>query len=81
MQSCTLSFDQTNSTNVGPYAVQLVMEDFPLQQITLSSVSGFQETKTTSQAISKIPLQFVLYGKSFSFNIQMSQPQSFYILK
>lgn len=62
--SCTLSFNQTNSTNEGPYAVQLVMEDFPWQQITLTGVSGFQETRTTTQAISKIPLQFVLYVDS-----------------
>ncbi|XP_014844963.1 PREDICTED: uncharacterized protein LOC106919246 [Poecilia mexicana] len=58
--SCTLSFNRTNSTNEGPYAVQLVLEDFPKQTITLTNVYGAQTTKTTSQAISKIPLQFVL---------------------
>ncbi|XP_027895182.1 uncharacterized protein LOC114158067 [Xiphophorus couchianus] len=58
--SCTLSFNSTNSTSEGPYAVQLVLEDFPQQTITLTSIYGAQQTKTTSQAISKIPLQFVL---------------------
>ncbi|PWA13895.1 hypothetical protein CCH79_00018537 [Gambusia affinis] len=59
--SCTLSFNRTNSTSEGPYAVQLVLEDFPQQTITLTHVDGVKETKTTSQAISKIPLQFVLH--------------------
>ncbi|XP_054916806.1 uncharacterized protein LOC129379891 [Poeciliopsis prolifica] len=59
--TCTLSFNRTNSTDEGSYAVQLVLEDFPQQTITLTRVNGVQETKTTSQAISKIPLQFVLH--------------------
>nr|XP_046237021.1 integrin beta-like protein A [Scatophagus argus] len=57
---CTLSFSPTSSTNEGPYAVQLVMEDFPRQSITLTQTSGSQEVKTTNDAISKIPVQFVL---------------------
>ncbi|XP_069028270.1 integrin beta-like protein C isoform X2 [Embiotoca jacksoni] len=58
--SCTLSFRPTNSSNEGPYAVQLVMEDFPRQTISLTQTNGLQEVKTTSDAISKIPLQFVV---------------------
>ncbi|XP_028263172.1 uncharacterized protein LOC114436848 [Parambassis ranga] len=58
--SCTLSFSPTNSSNEGPYAVQLVMEDFPRQNITLTRTNGSQEVKTTNNAISKIPVQFVL---------------------
>ncbi|XP_047242582.1 uncharacterized protein LOC124881114 [Girardinichthys multiradiatus] len=58
--SCSLSFSPTNSSTELPYAVQLVMEDFPTQSITLTQTNGLQEVKTTSDAISKIPLQFVL---------------------
>nr|XP_046236976.1 mucin-3A-like isoform X8 [Scatophagus argus] len=58
--SCTLSFSPTSSSDEGPYAVQLVMEDFPRQSITLTQTSGSQEVKTTNDAISKIPVQFVL---------------------
>ncbi|XP_015237641.1 PREDICTED: cell wall protein DAN4-like [Cyprinodon variegatus] len=36
------------------------MEDFPTQNINLTQTDGSQEMKTTSDAISKIPLQFVL---------------------
>ncbi|XP_027895029.1 uncharacterized protein PB18E9.04c-like isoform X1 [Xiphophorus couchianus] len=57
--SCSLSFSPTNSSNEGPYAVQMVVEDFPRQTITLTNSSGGQEVKTTSDAISKIPIQFV----------------------
>ncbi|MED6232095.1 hypothetical protein ATANTOWER_021120, partial [Ataeniobius toweri] len=59
--SCTLSFNETSSINEGPYAVQLVMEDFPRQVITLTNVYGVQETRMTNEAISKIPIQFVLH--------------------
>ncbi|XP_044038877.1 uncharacterized protein LOC122869710 [Siniperca chuatsi] len=38
--SCTLSFSPTNSSNQGPYAVQLVMEDFPRQTINLTDTNG-----------------------------------------
>ncbi|XP_030610076.1 uncharacterized protein LOC115797619 [Archocentrus centrarchus] len=56
--SCTLSFSPTNSSNEGPYAVQILMEDFPRQTITLNKTT--QTIKTTNDAISKAPLQFVL---------------------
>ncbi|XP_041840329.1 uncharacterized protein LOC121639237 [Melanotaenia boesemani] len=58
--SCTLSFSPTNSSNEGPYAVQLVMEDFPRQTISLTQTCGSLVVKTTNDAISKIPIQFVL---------------------
>ncbi|XP_042258157.1 mucin-17-like [Thunnus maccoyii] len=58
--SCTLSFSPTNSSNEGAYAVQLMMEDFPRQTINLTLIDGSQEVKTTNDAISKIPVQFVL---------------------
>eukprot|EP00064_Thunnus_orientalis_P022209 superscaffoldBa00007290_g22396 len=46
--------------NEGAYVVQLVMEDFPRETINLIQTSGSQEVKTTSNAISKIPVQFAL---------------------
>ncbi|XP_044198429.1 uncharacterized protein LOC122974461 [Thunnus albacares] len=58
--SCTLSFSPTNSSNEGAYVVQLVMEDFPRETINLIQTNGSQEVKTTSNAISKIPVQFAL---------------------
>ncbi|XP_030609998.1 uncharacterized protein LOC115797545 [Archocentrus centrarchus] len=58
--SCTLSFSPTNSSNEGPYAVQLMMEDFPRETITLTETGGTQTTLTTNDAIGKIPVQFVL---------------------
>ncbi|XP_042073471.1 uncharacterized protein LOC121813651 [Haplochromis burtoni] len=58
--SCTLSFSPTSSSNEGSYVVQLVMEDFPRQTITLTQTSGTQTTITTNNAISKIPIQFAL---------------------
>ncbi|XP_054916805.1 uncharacterized protein LOC129379890 [Poeciliopsis prolifica] len=58
--TCSLSFSPTNSSTELPYAVQLVMEDFPKQSIILTQTNGSQEVKTTNDAISKIPLQFVL---------------------
>ncbi|XP_038588448.1 uncharacterized protein LOC119913166 isoform X3 [Micropterus salmoides] len=58
--SCTLSFSPTDSINKGLWAVQLVMEDFPTQNITLTQTNGTQTTITTINAISKIPVQFVL---------------------
>ncbi|XP_056225875.1 uncharacterized protein LOC130164903 [Seriola aureovittata] len=59
--SCSLSFSPTSRSNEGPYAVQLVMEDFPRQTITLTQNNGLQVVKTTNDAISKIPIQFVLW--------------------
>ncbi|KAI3375621.1 hypothetical protein L3Q82_003933 [Scortum barcoo] len=58
--SCTLSFSPTASSNEGSYVVQLVMEDFPSQTITLTQTNGLTEVKTTSDAISKIPVQFAV---------------------
>lgn len=63
LESCTLSFRPTDSSNEGPYAVQLVMEDFPRQNITLTQTNGTQTNLTTNNAISKIPVQFVIRGK------------------
>ncbi|XP_054916803.1 uncharacterized protein LOC129379889 [Poeciliopsis prolifica] len=58
--SCSLSFRPTNSSNKGPYAVQMMVEDFPRQTITLTDgFTGAQEVKTPSIAIGSIPLQFV----------------------
>ncbi|XP_035462559.2 mucin-4-like [Scophthalmus maximus] len=59
-QSCTLSFSSNVSSDQGPYAVQLVMEDFPRQTIILSQTNGELTIVTTNDAISKIPIQFVL---------------------
>ncbi|XP_014844943.1 PREDICTED: uncharacterized protein LOC106919227 [Poecilia mexicana] len=57
--SCSLSFSPTNSSDEGPYAVQMVLEDFPRQNVTLTDSSGLQSVKTPSNAISRIPVQFV----------------------
>ncbi|KAG7215141.1 hypothetical protein INR49_022733 [Caranx melampygus] len=43
-----------------PDGDKLVMEDFPKQNITLTQTDGSQEVKTPNDAISKIPVQFVL---------------------
>ncbi|XP_040887723.1 uncharacterized protein LOC121177460 [Toxotes jaculatrix] len=58
--TCTLSFSPTNTSDEGPYAVQLVMEDFPRQTISLTQTGGVQTIVTMNDAISKIPVQFVL---------------------
>ncbi|XP_016535190.1 uncharacterized protein LOC103149173 [Poecilia formosa] len=58
--SCTLLFSSSASSSQGSYVVQMVMEDFPLQTITLTQTGGSQVQKTTSDAISTIPIQFVL---------------------
>ncbi|XP_039997145.1 mucin-5AC-like isoform X2 [Xiphias gladius] len=58
--SCTLSFSATSTSDQGLYAVQLVMEDFPRRTITLTQTNGVETTITTNDAISKIPVQFVL---------------------
>ncbi|XP_005953462.2 uncharacterized protein LOC102294588 [Haplochromis burtoni] len=67
--SCTLSFSPTSSSNEGSYVVQLVMEDFPRQTITLTQTNGTQTTITTNDAISKIPIQFALKGTNIRFII------------
>ncbi|CAI5659798.1 unnamed protein product [Oreochromis niloticus] len=58
--SCTLSFSPTSSSNEGPYAVQVMMEDFPMKNITLTQTNGSQTIITTKDAIGKIPVRFVL---------------------
>ncbi|KAF7198884.1 putative LOC107373683-like protein [Nothobranchius furzeri] len=58
--SCSLSFNPTSSSDEGAYAVQLMMEDFPRQTITLTDSSNLEETKTPSDFISKIPVQFLV---------------------
>ncbi|XP_028991609.1 uncharacterized protein LOC114846750 isoform X2 [Betta splendens] len=58
--SCTLSFSPTSSSKEGAYVVQMVMEDFPKENITLTQTNGSQEVKTNNDAISKIPVQFVV---------------------
>lgn len=65
-QSCSLSFSLTNSSAEGSYVVQMIMEDFPRQTIVLTDASGVATTKTTSDFISKTPVQFLLKGFIFS---------------
>ncbi|KAK5893195.1 hypothetical protein CgunFtcFv8_006090 [Champsocephalus gunnari] len=55
-ESCILSFSPTSSANEGPYTVQMVMEDFPRQTISLTQNGGL----TVNSAISKIPVQFAV---------------------
>ncbi|XP_054916801.1 uncharacterized protein LOC129379887 [Poeciliopsis prolifica] len=57
--SCSLSFRPTNSSVEGPYAVQMVVEDFPRQNVILTDSFGSQGTKTTSDSLSSMPVQFV----------------------
>ncbi|XP_035984925.1 uncharacterized protein LOC118558495 [Fundulus heteroclitus] len=57
---CTLSFSSTSSSNQGIYAVQMVMEDFPRQTITLTHTDGSQIVRSTSDRIGTIPIQFAL---------------------
>ncbi|XP_043953420.1 uncharacterized protein LOC122820242 [Gambusia affinis] len=56
--NCILTFRATSSSDEGWYVVQMVMEDFPRQPVTLTQTDGSQVVKTTSDAISKIPIQF-----------------------
>lgn len=62
LQSCTLSFHATSSSNEGPYAVQLEMEDFANQTISLVQSDGVAITRSHSDALSKIPIRFALIG-------------------
>ncbi|KAK1889994.1 Integrin beta-like protein A [Dissostichus eleginoides] len=55
-ESFILSFSPTSSVNEGAYIVQMVMEDFPRQNISLTQNGGL----TVNSAISKIPVQFVV---------------------
>ncbi|MEQ2267413.1 hypothetical protein XENORESO_005638 [Xenotaenia resolanae] len=57
--SCTLSFSPTDSSSEGPYAVQLMMDDFPRETITLTQNDGSISQRNTNSALSKIPVQFV----------------------
>ncbi|XP_071769163.2 uncharacterized protein LOC139922549 [Centroberyx gerrardi] len=59
-QPCTLSFHTTSSSNEGPYAIQLVLEDFPNQAISLTQTNGLETRRTTDDALSKLPVQFVV---------------------
>ncbi|XP_035769113.1 integrin beta-like protein B [Neolamprologus brichardi] len=58
--TCTLSFGPTADSNVGSYGVQLLMEDFPMKNITMTGVNGTNTTQTPNDALSKVPIQFVL---------------------
>ncbi|XP_013872872.1 uncharacterized protein LOC106523842 [Austrofundulus limnaeus] len=58
--SCSLSFSPTITSAEGSYVVQMIMEDFPRQTIILTDAFGVPTTKTTSDFISKTPIQFLL---------------------
>lgn len=62
-QSCRLQFNPTDTSGVA-FAVQLVMEDFPRESINLTESNGKLVTKTTKDALSKIPIQFALKGQT-----------------
>ncbi|KAG7215140.1 hypothetical protein INR49_022732 [Caranx melampygus] len=57
---CSLSFTPTNTSIEGLYVVQLMMEDFPRQNIILTHFNGSREIRTPNDTISKIPVQFVV---------------------
>ncbi|KAM9436935.1 uncharacterized protein ACWYII_015031 [Salvelinus alpinus] len=56
---CTLSF-WSNTNTTGTYAVQMMMEDFPTQSISLSYTNGSQSNRTSGQTLSKLPVQFAM---------------------
>ncbi|KAM4537495.1 uncharacterized protein PAE49_021809 isoform 2-T2 [Odontesthes bonariensis] len=58
--SCTLSFSPTGSETEGPYAVQIEMEDFPNQSLSLIQDDGVKTTRSPTDALSKIPVRFAL---------------------
>ncbi|KAL4007500.1 hypothetical protein ACER0C_001352 [Sarotherodon galilaeus] len=58
--TCTLSFGPTADSNQGRYGVQLLMEDFPRKNITMSDTDGTKTILTPNDALSKVPIQFVL---------------------
>ncbi|XP_061664951.1 uncharacterized protein LOC133494804 isoform X2 [Syngnathoides biaculeatus] len=63
LQDCTMSFTpRGNDSDVaeGAYAIQLIVEDFPHQNITLTDGKGIQTPVTGKDAIGQIPVQFVL---------------------
>ncbi|KAL0994867.1 hypothetical protein UPYG_G00128500 [Umbra pygmaea] len=57
--SCTLSFS-SQSNKMGMYAVQMMMEDFPAQSISLSYTDGSQSSRTPGDTLSKLPVQFAI---------------------
>ncbi|XP_029555291.1 mucin-5AC isoform X2 [Salmo trutta] len=58
-ENCTLSF-WGNSNTTGTYAVQMVMEDFPTQSISLSYTDGYQSNRTSNDTLCKLPVQFAV---------------------
>ncbi|TDG99464.1 hypothetical protein EPR50_G00194910 [Perca flavescens] len=60
ISSCILSFIPAANSFEGAYVQQLVMEDFPRQNITLTQTNGLQTIITPNEAISEIPVQFAL---------------------
>ncbi|XP_023994976.2 uncharacterized protein [Salvelinus sp. IW2-2015] len=59
LENCTLSF-WSNSNTTGTYAVQMVMEDFPTQSISLSYTDGSQSNRTSNDTLCKLAVQFVV---------------------
>ncbi|XP_061814999.1 uncharacterized protein [Nerophis lumbriciformis] len=53
--SCRLTFSPSNTSVEGAYAIQLLMEDFPRQNITVTN-----RVEVLRNRISQIPIQFVL---------------------
>ncbi|XP_019711681.1 uncharacterized protein LOC109507006 isoform X2 [Hippocampus comes] len=60
LPDCTMIFTPDSAIAEGAYAVQLIMEDFPRQNITLSNDVGKELRLTREDAIGQIPIQFVL---------------------
>ncbi|XP_014053835.2 integrin beta-like protein A [Salmo salar] len=58
-ENCTLSF-WGNSNTTGTYVVQMVMEDFPTQSISLSYTDGSQSNRTSNNTLCKLPVQFAV---------------------
>ncbi|XP_005466384.1 uncharacterized protein LOC102083008 [Oreochromis niloticus] len=58
--SCSLSFSPTDSSNEGAYAVQVLMEDFPRENITMTGINGTETKITPNDILSRVPVQFVL---------------------
>ncbi|XP_051920402.1 uncharacterized protein LOC127600097 isoform X2 [Hippocampus zosterae] len=60
LPDCKMIFTPDSAIAEGAYAVQLIMEDFPRQNITLSNDVGKKLLLTREDAIGQIPIQFVL---------------------
>ncbi|KAF1380857.1 hypothetical protein PFLUV_G00168380 [Perca fluviatilis] len=58
ISSCILSFIPAPNSFEGAFVIQLVMEDFPRQNITLTQTNGLQTIITPNESISEIPVQF-----------------------